>query len=219
MRIGLPIPPQRLPGPAQPSATPGAEEAFSPDALLRPLFRPAQGELIELVAAPSSGSTALACRMAAGATARGELVGWIDLPGALDPRSLARSGVELRSVLWVRPERLQAALRCAELLLKAGIALVLLDLEGAPVRELERLGPPPWTRLLRAVRAARATLLLRSPHPLAGSSATLGLRTELRRARFESGLLEGLDSTLRVTRSRDVRGPDALNFRLHHRPA
>jgi hypothetical protein len=217
VRIGLPIPPRRLPGPDQPESSPGAEEAFSPDALLRPLVRPVQGELIELVGPLSSGRTALACRMAAGATARGELVGWVDLPGALDPRSLARSGTLLDAVLWVRPPRLQLALRSAELLVKAGMALVVLDLEDAPGRELERLGPPVWLRLVRAVRGARSTLLLLAPRPLAGTGATLGLETRLSGARFESGLLEGLDASLRVTRSRETPARDSLHFQLHHR--
>jgi len=218
VRIGLPIPPTRRPG-SDPPSTPGAEEAFSPDALLRPLCRPAQGELIELVGALSSGRTALACRMTAGVTRRGELAGWIDLPDALDPRSLSRSGAELQSVLWVRPERLRAALRSAELLLKAGLALVVLDLEGAPLHELERLGTSVWTRLARAARAARARLLLLAPRPLAGTSAALALSVERRSARFESGLLEGLDSSLRVTRGRSAADPPELHFRLHHRLA
>lgn len=218
VRIGLPVPPHGQPGPAQPT-TPGAGEAFSPDALLRPLARPAQGELIELVGAISSGRTALACRMTAGATLRGELAGWVDLPDALDPRSLLRCGSELGSVLWVRPPRLQVALRAAELLLKAGLALVVLDLESAPARELDRLGPPVWTRLARAARGARATLLLLAPHPLAGTSAALALETRRRHARFESGLLEGLDASLRVTRSREARAEDPLEFELHHRLA
>jgi hypothetical protein len=155
--------------------------------------------------------------MAAGTTARGELVGWVDLPGALDPRSLARCGVELGSVLWVRPPRLQVALRSAELLLRAGMALVVLDLEAAAGRELERLGPAVWLRLVRALRGARSTLLLLAPRPLAGSGASLGLETRRSRARFESGLLEGLDAILRVTRSRETHSPDSLHFQLHHR--
>jgi len=217
VRVGLPVPPHGRPGPVQP--TPGAEGAFSPDALLRPFSHPRRGELIELNGARSSGRTALACRMAAGATLRGELAGWVDLPDALDPRSLLRCGTRLGSVLWVRPQQLRIALRVAELLLKTGLALVVLDLEGAPARELERLGPSVWTRLARAARAARATLLLLAPQPLAGTSAALALETQHVRARFESGLFEGLDASLRVTRSREASARESLEFQLHHRTA
>jgi hypothetical protein len=226
VRIGLPLA-MRTPSSVQPYVPPGAEEGFSPDALLCPLVRPQQGALIELVGPLSSGRTALACRMAAGATLRGEWVGWVDWPGALDPRSLARSGAELSSVLWVRPTRLQAALRSAELLLKAGLALVVLDLErsprplGAAHDELHRLGTSTsvWMRLARAARGARSTLLVIAPQRLAGTQAALGLETERRGARFESGLFEGLEASLHVTRSRQLRPFHSLSFQLHHRPA
>src|SRR5262249_46513196 len=48
--------------------TPGTEETFSPDALLRPTFQ-AEGRLIELQGGLSSGKTALAYRTAALASA------------------------------------------------------------------------------------------------------------------------------------------------------
>ena len=136
-------------------STPGAEEAFSPDALLRPHSRGAvranEGRLIELAGARSSGKTALAYRMAAGATSCGELVGWVDLPNALDPAlPAARAGEARGRALGAAPES-SAALRAAELLIKTGFALVVLDLEGARPRELAQLGASVWTRLLRAL--------------------------------------------------------------------
>ena len=172
VRVGAPCPPAEAPVPVprthrtaiEKQSTPGAEEAFSPDALLRPHSRAAahanEGRLIELAGARSSGKTALAYRMAAGATSRGELVGWVDLPNALDPRFLLRAKVRLEDVLWVRPPNLSAALRSAELLVKTGFALVVLDLEGARPRELAQLGASVWTRLLRALRESRGTALL-----------------------------------------------------------
>src|SRR5262245_32305972 len=220
VRIGLPTPPG-LPGPLPPAVPPGAEEGFTPDLLLRPLARPAEGKLIELVGALSSGRTALACRMPAGATARGELVGWVDLPDALDPRSLQRCGAELCSVLWVRPPRALIAVRAAELLLKAGLGLVVLDLERAAEdsrpRSDERLGPAIWVRLARAARAGRDRPLLLAAGRRAGAHAALGLEVERTAARFESGLLEGLDARLRVTRSREPSDFRSPAFRLHHR--
>jgi hypothetical protein len=157
--------------------------------------------------------------MAAGATARGELVGWIDLPNSLDPRFLMRAGVELQGVLWVRPPELSAALRSAELLLKTGFAVVTLDLEGASRRALGKMGGSVWSRLLRAVRESRATALVLGSERVAGSFATQGLYTERRRAHFEGGLFEGLEN--RVTLQRDRTGPAdrAHNFRLDHRSA
>jgi len=156
--------------------------------------------------------------MAAGATARGELVGWIDLPNALDPRFLRRAGVRLEDVLWVRPPDLEAALRAAELLIKTGFALLVLDVDGAAPRALAQLGPSVWTRLLRALRQARATALLLGTQRAAGSFATLGVAASRERARFDRGLLEGLEGRLDVLRSRGAAHDGrALRFALHQR--
>ncbi len=221
VRLGVPVPPVQgalgFPGSLlnrKTSTNPGAEEtAFLPDALLRPTAL-RQGRLIEVCGEISSGRTALAYRMAAGATARGELVGWIDLPNALDPRFLMRAGVDLQRVLWVRPPELRAALRSAELLLKTGFAVVTLDLEGASRGALGKMGGSVWSRLLRAVRESRATALVLGSERVAGSFATQGLYTERRRAHFEGGLFEGLEN--RVTLQRDRTGPAdrACDFRL-----
>ena len=202
--------------------TPGAEEAFSPDALLRPHARAAaqanEGRLIELTGARSSGCTALAYRMASGATARGELVGWVDLPNALDPRFLLRAKVKLEDVLWVRPPDLQAALRAAELLIKTGFALVVLDLAGTRPRELAQLGASVWTRLLRALRESRATALLLGAQRAAGSFATLGISTTREHALFDAGLFEGLASRLEVLRNRSGTSEGELRFSVYCRP-
>jgi len=203
-------------------AVPGAEEAFSPDALLRPHSRGAvhasEGRLIELAGARSSGKTALAYRMASGATSRGELVGWVDLPNALDPRFLLRAKVKLEDVLWVRPPSLSAALRAAELLVKTGFALVVLDLEGVQPREQAQLGASVWTRLLRALRESRATALLLGAQRAAGSFATLGVSTTRERALFDAGLFEGLASRLAVLRSREAASRSNLRFAVYRRP-
>lgn len=231
VRVGVPTPPGGSPpiprthSTSQERQTPGAEEAFSPDVLLRPTGRAdprlgfeTEGRLIELCGGVSSGKTALAYRMAAGATLRAKLVGWIDLPNALDPRFLLRAGVRLEDVLWVRPPDLQAALRSAELLAKTGFGLLVLDLEGAPQRELLRLGPSVWTRLQRVLRESRATALLLGTLRAAGSFATLGLAASRRRALFDAGLFEGLESRLEILRNRAAPADGELDFRVAHRP-
>ena len=229
VRVGSPCPPAGAPPvprthrtAIERPSTPGTEEGFSPDTLLRPHSRDVahagEGRLIEVTGARSSGKTALAYRMAAGATARGELVGWVDLPNALDPRFLLRAKVRLEDVLWVRPPDLQAALRTAELLIKTGFALVVLDLEGARPRELAQLGASVWTRLLRALRESRATALLLGTTPAAGSFSTLGVSTTRERALFDDGLFEGLESRLDVLRSRAGPIDGELRFSVYHRP-
>ncbi|MBW2281338.1 MAG: hypothetical protein JRG76_04370 [Deltaproteobacteria bacterium] len=188
------------------------------DSLLRPCERPAHGRLIELVGSPSSGRTALAYRLAAGAAARGELVGWVDPGDALDPRFLRRSGLDLERLLWVRPRRIEATLRSAELLLKTGFALVVLDLDGMPPAALRQCGPPVWSRLLRAVRGARATAVLIGRERVMGSFATLGLCAERSSALFDRGLFEGLEAFASVVRNRTGPTDSELPFRVLHRP-
>lgn len=224
VRVGVPLPPvQGAPGSpgshlCKPSTNPGAEEAaFHPDALLRPNSL-RQGRLIEVCGEVSSGRTALAYRVAAGATAQGELVGWIDLPNTLDPRFLMRAGADLQGVLWVRPPELRAAFRSAELLLRTGFAVVTLDLEGASRRTLGTIGASMWMRLLRAVRESRATALVLGSQPAAGSFATQSLHTARRTARFERGLLEGLESHATLLRDRTTPTPRSCTFHLPHRP-
>ncbi|HTO54624.1 MAG TPA: hypothetical protein VMR50_14655 [Myxococcota bacterium] len=196
--------------------TPGAEETFSPDELLRPTSH-SEGRLIELGGGLSSGKTALAYRLAALTSARSELVGWVDLPHSLDPRYLQRAGVRLDDVLWVRPPGLQAALRAAELLIKTGFALVVLDLEGASASELARLGASVWSRLTRALRESRSSAVLLGSHGAAGAFTTLGARTERRRALFDAGLFEGMDSRVEVLRRRSGPPGEALHFSVLHR--
>jgi hypothetical protein len=200
---------------------PGTESEdglFELDARIRPLLRPGLGQLLEISGDLSSGRTALAYRMALGTTARGELVAWVDLPNALDPRFLLRAGVALESLLWVRPPELRSALRASELLLKAGFATVVTDISGVPPEALSRLGAGVWTRLLRAVRQSRATAILLGGGRAAGSFATLALYTEKRRSRFEYGLFEGLD--VRASIVRDRAGPTGAAYpvQVSHRP-
>ncbi|MFQ5699041.1 MAG: hypothetical protein ACE5IL_12240 [Myxococcota bacterium] len=159
------------------------------------------GQLIEIAGALSSGRTALAYRLASHVTARGELVGWVDLPDALDPRFLRRSGTDLARTLWVRPPTRIAALRASEILLRTGFALVVLDLEGTR-RAAPVVPPSVWIRLARRARSARATLVVLDSERMAGSFAALGLETERRRARFEGGLFEGLESQVWIARAR-----------------
>ena len=173
------------------------------DALLGLGRKATAGALIELAGERSSGRTALAYRMAAGATARGELVAWLDLPDALDPRFLRRSGVDLSALLWVRPPGLRATLRAAEILVRAGFAMVAIDLCGTGPRELAKLPDSAWTRLLHSLRGARATaVLLSGPDRISGTAATLGIYTERSQAIFDRALLEGLELHASVIRNR-----------------
>jgi hypothetical protein len=174
---------------------------------------------MDIGGAVSSGRTSLAYRATSDATARGGLAGWVDLPHALDPRHLRRSGVALDRVLWVRPPTPRAALRAAEILLRTGFSTVVLDVEGACPRDLAALGAAAWMRLGRAAREARATALVLGTGTGIGSLATHALHTARDTARFDGGLFEGLDGRATVLRTRGEVPGAVLPFRVHLRPA
>lgn len=188
------------------------------DRLLRPSSGGGRGQLVEIEGQLSSGRTALAYRAAAETIARGELVGWVDLPDALDPRSLRRAGVDLEKLLWVRPPGARPALRATELLLQAGFALVVMDLEGASPRDLQRAGAAIWSRLRGMTREARATTLLLGTERSGGSFTSLGLYTERRQAIFDRGLFEGLDCSMTILRNRSGPSGSEHPLTLSQRP-
>lgn len=198
--------------------SPDSDFKTGTSSFLPPLAQALAPGLVEVAGNPSSGRTSLACRLATETTARGSLAGWVDLPGALDPRSLRRSGTILASLLWVRPPGLPEALRCAELMLRTGLSLVVLDLQEIPPSRLARLALPVWTRLFRTARASRSTALLLSTERLSGAFPTLGLWLERDRALFEAGLFEGIEVRATVVRNR-VGPPGAEHaFRALQRP-
>lgn len=95
------------------------------------------GKVAELVGPHSTGRTTAAVTTVAAATARGEVVAWVDMADAIDPASLAAAGAELSRVLWVRPATPEQAVRAAELVLEAGgFTVVVVDL--APGRPGDR---------------------------------------------------------------------------------
>lgn len=164
-----------------------------------------RGTITEVWGARSVGRTALACRIAAGATTAGETAAWIDPADALDADATTTAGIHLDRLLWVRPRTADDALRAADILLGAGgFGLVVLDLAGAP--------PPtkntaPWSRLTRAAERTSAVLLVLGTARQAGATAALGLELGSRRARWLGTpgsvvLLDGLVARVTVARSR-----------------
>jgi hypothetical protein len=60
------------------------------------------GAITELAGPECSGRTTLALAFVAGLTQAGRVCAWIDVSDALDPESVAASGVDLARLLWVR---------------------------------------------------------------------------------------------------------------------
>lgn len=157
-----------------------------------------RGHLSELVGSPSSGRTSLLCAAMGAATARGEIVAYVDTFDALDPASAAAAGVDLSRLLWIRgqacspgantPGRptstpsdraVDRALKAVNLVLQAGgFGLVALDLIDAPVSVLRRLPFTTWMRLQRILEGRETVCVVLADAPLARSAGgvTIALR-------------------------------------------
>ena len=183
-----------------------------------------RGQVSEIAGRHSAGRTALACRVAATTTARGEIVAWVDPDNALDPEMAAAAGVHLDHTLWVRPRRPGDAPRAAELLLETGgFALVVLDLaeSSSSVRasSVGRSAAGTWTRLARAAQRTGSTLLVVGSSRQAGVTAAFGLELGPHRTRWSGGrgrplLLEGI--TVRITVARSRTGAQGRTLVVHH---
>ena len=164
-----------------------------------------RGQLSELVGRRSSGRTATAMAMLADATARGELVAFIDTLDRFDPASADTAGVRLDHLLWVRgdggsdtqlsldatwePSRpggrretpmrraVGRALKALALVLSSGgFGVVVLDLADVPQRLLAALPFTTWMRLQRMVAGSDTAVVLLADAPLARSSRGASVR-------------------------------------------
>ncbi len=109
-----------------------------------------------------------------------ELVAVVDVADALCPRAAARAGADLSRLLWVRPRRIEDALRAADLLLATGgLALIVLyGAGGARGINSPRRMDHAWPRLLHGCERAEVALLVVGDRPLAGSFAAATLHLE-----------------------------------------
>lgn len=147
------------------------------------------GKVAELAGPASSGKTTLAAATAAAATARGELVLWVDGTGQFDAASVAAAGVRLEQLLLVRACHPGQAVRAVELVLEAGgFTVVVVDLGGEGVRgergsgrgERSRLA----LRLARAVEKAGVVGLVLTPEPWVGTWAGVQVAFSPAKPRF-----------------------------------
>jgi RecA/RadA recombinase len=164
------------------------------------------GRLSEICGPPSSGRTALSFRLLAETLTRGVLAAWVDLADAFDPTSAADAGVDLERLLWVRPRRMEEAVRSTERLLQTeGFELVVFDLShGLPGELPVPVRDVTWLRLARLAASTRTALVVLSRNSGTGSRSELVLEMQALGARFASppDLLEALETTIVLQRHR-----------------
>jgi len=139
-----------------------------------------RGHLSELIGARSSGRSAVFCRIAAAAIARGEVVALVDTHDRFDPASAEAAGVDLRSLLWVRETgNAERGLKAMHLVLQAGgfgvVAFDVADVRGPVLRQFPHT---TWLRLARVIEGGDTVALLLEAERLARSPGGVTIALE-----------------------------------------
>jgi recombination protein RecA len=163
----------------------------------------------------------------AAATQRGEFCAVVDASDALDPQSVAATGIELDRLLWVRcgetshsaEHRLEQLLRVTDLLLESGgFGLITLDLGDLPLQTARRIPLATWFRFRRAVEPTSTVLMAIERQSIAGSCSSLLIKLAALKldtsenfsndAPIHTQLLTNVEITAELVRSR-----------MEHKPA
>jgi recombination protein RecA len=139
-----------------------------------------RGRLSELLGMATSGKTTIALRALAQAQALGDRVGYIDLPSTFDPEYAAWCGVDLATLLLIRPQTPSYALELLPpLIASGGLGMLVVD-DLASFQETTQ-GSVLLERALRVLAAPLAALpcallvLTTLPHR-PGVIGTIGFR-------------------------------------------
>jgi hypothetical protein len=166
-----------------------------------------RGQVSEVYGPSSSGRTGLLLSLVARVTRGGALGAWVDAADRLDPASALSAGVDLGRLLWLRGGRaVSESLSGAATLLGSGLfELVVLDLAGAPEKDVGRLPGTTWLRLQRMIEASTTAFVLLGNHHTAHGPAGVSLAMSPAKP-FWSGhpgpghLFQGLSTDVRVGR-------------------
>ncbi len=182
------------------------------------------GAISEITGPATSGRTTLALSFIAQRTSEGKVCAWVDVSDALDPLSVAASGVCLRQLLWVRCRsaaeranckpwsRLDQAIRATDLVLQAGgFAAIVLDLGDIPEEFGRRIPLATWYRFRQAADQSRSCLVVVGNAAYAQSSAVVALECLPRPTRDASRtLLDGCAFDVQLKRQRAASGLAAM---------
>jgi hypothetical protein len=172
-----------------------------------------RGQLSELAGARSSGRMTLLLQMMAAATARGEIVAFIDTLDRFDVASAAAAGVDLSRLLWIRGQdgptdrAIDRALKALNLVLQAGgFGVVALDLADAPPVAIRQIPFNTWMRVQRIIEGSDTACVLLTSEPLArsagGLTVTLAGRAAWTGTSDRSRRLSGIELRARVVSPR-----------------
>lgn len=190
------------------------------DGLLKGGLR--RGALHELTGWGSSGRFSLVTQTLAAVTQRGEAAALVDLGDGLDPQRAEAAGVVLERLLWVRPRNTKEALASAEVILDAGLPLLILEM-GVPPVPGGRGSQAFWLRLARSAQHHRSALLVSSPYRMTGTAAQTVVEAKDRRGRWQGRgqaprLLDGVRCRLALTKGKGWQGAAPAELELSIAP-
>jgi len=169
-----------------------------------------RGKVVELASRRrAAGRFSIVMSAIAAATSAGEAAVLIDTGDNLDPRIAEAAGVDLRRLLWIRPEFLKHAVMAAETIAAAGFQLVALDAGTHPMRG-RRVPDAAWVRLARSAEAHGNAMLISTPYPLTGTASEAVIAAHDSRAKWSGGgksprILAGIELKLTLQKHRHLR--------------
>ncbi|MFZ2490092.1 MAG: hypothetical protein WA208_01270, partial [Thermoanaerobaculia bacterium] len=129
-----------------------------------------RGRMVELISRRAAGRFSVVLAAIASATSMGEAAALVDLGDHLDPQLAEANGVDLRRLLWIRPNSVKEAVMSAEMIAATGFQTVVVDLGLHPLRG-RRVADAAWVRLARSAEAHGTAMLISTPYALTGTAA------------------------------------------------
>ena len=129
-----------------------------------------RGRVVELTGRASVPRFSIVLAALASATSAGEAAALIDLGDHFDPQIGEANGIDLRRLLWIRPDTLKQAVMSLEMITATGFQLVAFDAGLPPVRG-RRVPDAAWVRLARTADAHGGALIASTPYPLMHTAA------------------------------------------------